>query len=233
MSLGGLLVFFLVWQLASWMRQYKTVVLPATYDVVELSLLSKQTLIKRLQSQTRELETLALMRAERDALSADNALLRAELGRIDTARKGVVARVVSTPQQSLYDSIRIDAGIDDGVTVGQTVYAFGGSALGTISDVAPRHSQVLLFSAPGREVGMVVASTGTTVTALGRGGGEYELNLPRDMIIADGDVLTEQTVTSAPLAVVQKILVDPRDPFQRVFAKIPINVQTISWVRVQ
>lgn len=117
--------------------------------------------------------------------------------------------------------------------MGQTVYGFGSIALGTISDAAVDHATVSLFSTSGRETSGNVGSGNVAVTLIGRGGGEYEVRLPRDLAFTVGDLVSYQSVHTAVLAEIERIVTDPRDPFQRLIAKTPINLQALKWVIVR
>lgn len=230
--IGGILVLVLLWAVGSWIRGYRSAVAAVPFESATLAVLSKQSLIKTIMALHAERNRAQALEAERAILAEENRLLKIELAR-PLAEGAVLGRVLSTPNKSLYDTVIIDAGTPEGVQIGQTVYAFGGVALGTISDTDDRQSTVLLFSASGRETVGTVNDTSTTVTLIGRGAGEYEVRMPRDVYFEEGGVISEQGIYAAPLATIEKIVSDPRDPFQRLLAKIPLNVQTITWVLIR
>ncbi len=196
------------------------------------TLSSKRALVDKLtelettlQSYDAKLSTAALIQAE-------NVELKAQLNRVPTTR-GTLAHVVTLPNRSLYDTVTVDAGTAEGVIEGQVVYAFGSIALGTVSAVASDHATVTLFSAPGRETSGTVAGSNVAITMIGRGGGEYEVRMPRDVAFAVGDLVAYQSTDSAVLAEIERIATDPRDPFQKLYAKAPINLQALKWVIVR
>lgn len=228
----GIIAFIVLWFVGSWIRGYRSAIAPVSGSVVELSTLSKQTLVKKITALERDLELARLSETQQSILEKENEALKAELGR-PYVKGGILGRVVTLPGRSLYDTLIIDIGTQDGVTVGSTAYAFGGVALGTVSAADVHQSTILLFSAPGREISGTVSDNNTTVTLIGRGAGEYEVRMPRDVLFQEGEVITEQSIHNVPLATIQKIISDPRDPFQRLLAKIPLNIQNISWVIVR
>jgi hypothetical protein len=57
--------------------------------------------------------------------------------------------------------------------------------------------------------------------------------MPRDIVFEQGGIITEQTLKLNTIAVIQKIVTDPRDPFQRLLAKVPVNLQTLKYVVVK
>lgn len=196
------------------------------------TLLPKRALVSRitelettLQSYTAELTTARLLAQENDQL-------KAELSR-GPHTAGTLAHVVTLPNRSIYDTFVIDAGANEQMAVGQVVYAFGSIALGTISDVADDHATVTLFGAANREVSGSVGADNVTVTLIGRGGGEYEVRLPRDLAFSVGDLVSYQSTHPSILASIERIITDPRDPFQRLIAKTPINLQALKWVIVR
>ncbi|HWC57443.1 MAG TPA: rod shape-determining protein MreC [Candidatus Paceibacterota bacterium] len=195
-------------------------------------LLSKRALVKKIASlqATIDANTAALVTAEE--LRTENDQLKAALGRTPVPT-GVLAHVMTPPNRSFYDTMLIDAGTDDGVNVGQVVYTFDTIALGTVTAVAPDHATVLLFSAPGQTTSGSAQGSNVAVTLIGRGGGEYEVRIPRDVNFSVGDVVTYQSVPTAVIAQIAQIITDPRDPFQRLIAKAPVNLQTLKWVTVR
>lgn len=196
------------------------------------SLLPKKVLIKKINELQTTLESYDAQITTASIISSENDALKAELGR-SPRPVGVLAHVVTLPNRSFYDTFVIDAGSDDTISVGQTVYGFGSIALGTITSVESDHATVQLFSASGQTTSGTVAGSDVAVTLIGRGGGEYEVRMPRDVEFVVGGLIAYQTTESAVLAEIERIATDPRDPFQRLIAKAPINLQALKWVIVR
>lgn len=201
-------------------------------DTVYNTLLPKRTLVSKITELQTSLEGYDAQITTAKLLAQENDALKAELGR-NGSIKGTLAHVVTLPNRSIYDTFVIDAGTDAHIAVGQTVYGFGSIALGMISDTAVDHATVSLFSTSGRETSGNVGSGNVAVTLIGRGGGEYEVRLPRDLAFTVGDLVSYQSVHTAVLAEIERIVTDPRDPFQRLIAKTPINLQALKWVIVR
>lgn len=166
------------------------------------------------------------------ALEAENQKLKTELGR-GSKDGGTLANIVTDPEHSLYDTFVIDAGTNDNISIGQSVYAFDGILLGTISKAGDNRSTVSLFSQSGRETYGNTLTNDVAVTLIGRGGGEYEVRMPRDMRFEVGEIISAQSVSTSIFAKIELIATDPRDPFQRLLAKAPINFQNLKWVIVK
>lgn len=222
----------LLWFLFSWIRTFRGTVPPVYGDTLSLTAHSKQSLIKKVTALETQLDAERASLVALSTLEKENESLKAELGRASEV-KGILGRVIVPPNHSIYDTIVLDIGIEDGVTVGQNVYAFGSVALGTVFEVLSHTSTVFLYSASGRETAATTTGSDLTVTLIGRGGGEYEVRMPRDIAFQEGGVISQQSLAVHPLATIQKIITDPRDPFQRLLAKVPVNLQTMKWVVVK
>lgn len=205
---------------------------PISVPTVINTLLPKSTLVKKINELQTTLESYDTERVTTRAVMDENDALKAELGR-DPRPTGVLAHVLTLPNRSFYDTFIIDGGEQNGIAVGQTVYAFGSIALGTITRVERDTATVTLFSAPGETTSGTAVGSDVAVTLIGRGGGEYEVRLPRDVRFEVGGLIAYQSVHPAVLAEIERIATDPRDPFQKLYAKAPVNLQALKWVIVR
>jgi cell shape-determining protein MreC len=207
--------------------------IPLIYgDTVRTALSSKRALVARVTALENTLAGYEAERIEYNILRAENDKLKTELGR-DSVPAGILAHPITEPNRSFYTTFVIDAGSAHGIAAGQRVYAFNSVAIGTIESVEEQHAVVQLYSAPGRETSATAEGSEVTVTLVGRGGGEYEVRMPRNVPFDIGNIITEQSVYTGVLARVEKVITDPRDPFQRLLAKTPINLQALKWVVVR
>lgn len=211
----------------------KQIIVPPVYsDVVSNALLSRSSLIKKVTELETTIAGYQAQILELELLRNENEKLKAEFER-NAADPGILAHVMSVPGRTFHDTFVIDAGREMGITEGSTVFAFNTIALGTISEVSERTATVELFSAPSRQTSGTVAGSELAVTLIGRGSGEYEVRMPRDIHFDIGEIVSYQSTHPAALAQIEKIVGDPRDPFQRLLAKTPINLQTLKWVVVK
>lgn len=232
-GIGGIVAVVVVWGIArSILGAHKASMPLAASATVFNTMLPKKLLVAKITELQTTLHAYETEHVLFETIMQENAQLKAELGRADHP-KGVLAHVTTLPNRSLYDTFIIDAGTNNHISIGQTVYAFDSIALGTITDVAENYATVTLFSAAQREISGTVGVSTVSVTLSGRGGGEYEVRLPRDLPFAIGDVVMYQSVHTAVLAQIERIVTDPRDPFQRLIAKTPLNLQTLKWVIVR
>jgi len=205
---------------------------PVYGGTIEDAVLSKRALISKINALQNtlvgydaELTTLQQLQSENDAL-------KAELGRTPKPT-GVLAHVLTLPNRSFYDTMLIDGGSAEGVKQNMVAYAFGSVAVGTVSSVDAHSATVQLYSAPGRQTSGTAVGGDVAVTLIGRGSGEYEVQLPRDVPFSIGATIAMQSTTPATMATVEKVITDPRDPFQRLLAKVPVNLQALKWVIVR
>jgi hypothetical protein len=124
-------------------------------------------------------------------------------------------------------------GEKDGVTIGSHVFAESVLPLGTISEVYPASSKVVLYSSNGEKNFVIVSGKNIQAELIGRGGQNFEMTFPRDVEIPQGTLVTLPGLSTYPLAVVEKVIFDPRDPFQKVLLRSPVNIQQLEWVQIE
>ena len=79
---------------------------------------------------------------------------------------------------------------------------------------------------------VVMKGQSITVPATGKGGGNFEIHIPREIAVTDGDILAFPESPNVAIGVIKSIIFDPRDPFQTVLARTPVNVQELRFVEV-
>lgn len=231
--IGFFAAIFAIWFL------FKNIIVKKTNDI---PLASPETIYNSLMSKRALIDKIAEMQTVIDSYNAElivarqaieeNDRLKSELNR-NQKPEGTLAHVLTLPNRSFYDTFRIDAGTNQNIEVDQTVYAFNSIAIGTISNVEEKNATVLLFSAPGRDTPGTASGTDVAVTLVGRGGGEYEVRIPRDLQFEVGGLITHQSIHIGLLAQIERVDTDPRDPFQKLYAKAPVNLQALKWVMVR
>ena len=175
-----------------------------------------------------------LLRAEQSnaaLLSADNDRLRGLLG-MRASRPATVSAVVRRPPQAPFDSFLIDAGQDKNVQKDDLVYADGSVILGKVGEVYGSSAQVLLFSAPQVSTLVRLGAHPFEAQLVGRGGGNFEMKLPRSVAAAEGDAVTLPDAAHSIVGIVGAVIADPNDSFQRVLVSTPTNIQATQEVLV-
>ncbi len=195
-------------------------------------LLSKRQLISKVTALQTTINSYDAQLSTLSQLQNENNALKAELGRTP-APSGILADVITLPNRSFYDTMLIDAGSAQGIKDNMEVYAFGSVALGDVTSVGTDTATVTLYSQPGRQTSGTAVGSDVAVTLIGRGSGEYEVQLPRDVPLDVGSAVAVQSVYPATIATIERVITDPRDPFQELLAKAPVNLQALKWVIVR
>ena len=225
-------IALLVFGIRALVKTHAEVIIPLYPSAFDTNTLSRRALVAKVNELQGELNAQNAHAVAVTLLESENAALKAELNR-DPSSIGILAHVLTVPNRSFYDTFVIDAGSVEGIREGQQVYAFDVIALGTVASVADHSAVVTLFSAPAKETSGTAVGSDTAVTLIGRGAGEYEVRMPRDVHFEIGSTIALQSVYPAVLARVEKIMTDPRDPFQKLLAKVPVNLTALKWVIVR
>ena len=144
----------------------------------------------------------------------------------------LLAYILKKPPFSAYDSLVIDVGTDHEVEVGDKVFAAGNILLGEVVEVAGATSKVKLYSSPGEKYEVFIGDEEIQATAEGRGGGSFEVSLPRDVKVTEGDVVTIPSLRVSVFGIVKRVTQDPVRVFSTVFFSQPINIFEQKWVEV-
>lgn len=148
-----------------------------------------------------------------------------------TGRQAVGATVVLHVPQSPYDFYTLQLPDGHRVSVGNVIVV-GRTAIGKIVEVNGRYAKAELFSSPKVQTEVRLLKNGTPLTLLGRGGGNFSLSAPRDLDIANGDILTYSEDPEFALAVVRSVEETESDSFKQVRLLSPQNIFTQRYVEV-
>ena len=187
-------------------------------------LAENQYLIRALDDANVRLQTI-------QATEAENEELKALMGRASSTPY-ILAAVLERPPLAVYDELIIDAGDDLGFVAGNDVYGVGDVLIGRISQVLGQTSKVRLLSSPGETYPVLIGPSHSPATAVGRGGGQYEAELPRDIKISEGDFVIAPSLNDRPFGIVTAVISDPAQPFEKVLFAPPVNLYGIRWVLV-
>lgn len=211
-----------------WNAQRATV---ALMEGVPHFLQSKQKLIEENNTLSDKIKVMQLQLYSRNVLYEENKELKELLGR-ETAEHTLLAGILSRPNSSLYDTFVIDIGRNAGVGEGARVMVSGDIVIGIVDAVFKNTSLVTLFSTPGEETEIVIGPQQIIATAIGRGGGNFIAQLPRDVGIEEGDSIVIPGVDTKLFGIVETIEADITQPFQTILFKNPVNMAEIRWVQV-
>jgi cell shape-determining protein MreC len=180
-----------------------------------------------------------------DALLAENEILKEIIGRQKEDRPFILAVILSKPNQTAYDTLLVDAGEKNGVKVGDMVFAMGDIPIGRVGATTPSTATIILFSSSLERTQAVISDVGrledgrpTSESSIlyelvGRGGGNFEMILPRDVILEVGDQAILPGMYPYVVATVETIISDPRDSFTKALFVSPVNIQGLKFVQVR
>lgn len=171
--------------------------------------------------------------ANYEALFNENEKIKEILLRKGESRQMVLSGILGNPNQSPYNTLIIDAGTDNGVDVGNQVFAYGDVPIGIVKDVSSRTAKVVLYSTYGEKLSAVLSGSDTFVELIGRGRGNFEVVLPRDFDLANGTSVLLPGIHPYTIALVTDVISDPRDPFKKALLKSPINIFELKFVQIE
>lgn len=168
----------------------------------------------------------------KDVLSAENDGLKTALNRKDLNKKSILSAILVKPSLSPYDTLIIDVGNDQNISVGDKVAADGNTFIGYVSEVYNNTSKVILYSSPGEKVNVLIGNSNVEKEAIGMGGGNFEVSVPKEVDIKEGDSIVIPSVSTNVFGIVDHLEYESADAFQRVLFKSPVNVSELKWVFV-
>jgi cell shape-determining protein MreC len=113
------------------------------------------------------------------------------------------------------------------------VLAYGDILLGYITEVFSSSSKVKLISFPDEETNAVLFSLNTPATVVGRGDGNFEIKIPKSIEANVGEKVAISGANPLLLGMIDKIEIQPSDPFQKLYFRFPFNIQELKKVIVK
>jgi len=193
---------------------------------------SKTNLIKENDFLKQQVSTNNQEQALSVLLKKENEDLKNILGRSTSNQKLLLADILVKPYLSAYDTLIIDVGARDGVDVGDKVVVNGDTYIGYILEVYDNTSKVVLYSSPGEKVNVLIGDNNIEKEAIGMGGGNFQVEVPREIGINEGDTIVMPSISANIFGVVEKISYKESDSVQNVLFKNPINIAELKLVEV-
>ena len=184
-----------------------------------------QKLLERFATQGTELSLLRSLYPDLETLQ--KLLLQ------ERSTREIVAGVLLAPPLSPYDVLVLESGITQGVAVGDIVRSSRGTVLGKITEVFRNFSRATLFSSPGTKMPVRIGKEGIQAEAMGMGGGEFQLLLPRELLITVGDSVTFPGIMPTPVGVVQSVEFRDVDFLQLISFRTPEAVSALHFVVIE
>lgn len=194
------------------------------------NLKSKENLYWENKQLKESVDKLTLLIQNQNLITEENLRLKEILGRSEN-KTVILGKVLAKPNRSLYDTVIVDVGLDNGVKEGDLA-AVSQSVIGKVVRVSPGSSKIRLFSSPGEKINVDIGITNIPSVAYGLGAGNFEIKLPKDAEIKEGDVVSSLENGVEILGLVGAIEKKESDSFQKIFVKSPINISELGWVEI-
>ncbi len=203
----------------------------AEFSIMSGSLKSYNQLLRENEELKRNLDEDVIRLSTITAIEKENIELKALMGQ-STTTKLILAPVLVRPPVIDYDDMIIDGGTTLGFSAGDKVYAPGKVLIGRIVDVARQTSKVRLLSSPGEKYEVLIGPDNISATAIGRGGGQYRADLPRDVKVQEGDFVIAPSVDDKPFGSIVSVASDPTEPFETILFAPTVNIYQLRWVLI-
>jgi len=178
-----------------------------------------------------ELASTTAALADRDALYAENAALKAQLGRSAAAPR-LAALVLERPPGIPYDTLIIDAGQNLGVAAGDAVYAGGTTLIGQVTEAYATTARVTLLSAPGQSYQALIRGT-VPVSMAGQGAGSLKGEVPAQTQVGVGDPVLFADIAGGYTGSVSHVDAPEGESFEVVYVALPVDLFSLRYVFVQ
>jgi len=190
----------------------------------------KSELLKENRDLRQLLDEKYILEQEMSILRRENEEFRNVLSR-SKKNEYILASVASVNSFDGLNTLIVDAGKKQGVKEKMVVTAFGNVYLGYVDEVVSNSSKIKLVSLPGMKTDVFIGGFVSSV-AHGRGGENMEIVLPADIDIKLKEVIS--TLGNKPLVVgvVDRIIKEPLDPFQKVLFRLPLNINELRHVYI-
>jgi len=203
---------------------------------VEDVLTQKETLREeniRLKERVQELELYALNNI---VLSSENLELRRLLGNeTQSLNSGILANILANAGTFPYGTLVISQDIPGSYSIGSMVFGPQNVLLGSVTEVGDTNAVVRLTSAPGETTHVLIGAGErmNEVTIKGIGNGNMIAEIARDADVKIGDPAVLFDAETVLVGYVGDIEMKSTNAFQRLYIRVPINSNTLRFVRVR
>lgn len=164
------------------------------------------------------------------AYKQENEQLKSMLGRAGTEKR-ILSSIMAKPNHSLYDTLLLDTGEQDNVTIGDKVLA-GDFVIGTVREVNKRYSKATLYSSPGEVTSVLIGSSNIVADATGRGAGNFIVKVPKEIVVNEGDLIRMPGLNPRFFGTVSSIEQTVTGSFQLILFHLPVNINNLRWIEI-
>jgi cell shape-determining protein MreC len=140
-------------------------------------------------------------------------------------------KIISRPPFTPHDLFIVNLPIDTRVSLGDSVYGARDTVIGTVTAVSSRTATVTLFSSSGVSREGYILRTKETVSVKGSSNGAFDIYVPKDVDVVEGDTVID-SITTSPLGVVVSIASDLDGSFKHVYVRSVYSFSRIEWLYI-
>lgn len=196
------------------------------------TLKSKSELIKENETLKEQIKTFEENNVLSSIIKNENDDLKNILGRKPANKKTILAAILVKPFLSPYDTLIVDVGSADGVSLGDKILADGITFIGYVSEVFSNESKIMLYSSPGEKIKVLIGNNNIQKEAEGVGGGNFIAEMPKEAGVKEGDPIVIPSISANIFGVVEKINFKEADSLETVLFKNPVNISELKWVLI-
>lgn len=196
---------------------------------VVFSALSRSELVRRAEKLAATEDELIATKAELKTMHEENERLRNISA---DGEENVAVRIISRPDESIFDTIFIRAGAREGAKRGDLVFAHDSVVLGYVDEVYPTTARVVLYSRAGFAQSAFLSQAQTSVLLEGAGGQNFTVAIPQSISVTVGDTVSLPLADSNVAAIVSGISPNENEPIKTLYLRSPVNIYTIEWVKL-
>ena len=191
---------------------------------------SKQALVSENLNLRKKLDDLTIIDLERETFQQENEALKKIYN--SGGSDGDIARLLTSPAQSLFDIVTAEVGPQSSVRPGDLVYGYGSVILGSVVDRKGNFIHIKYFSSSGVETPAQIGTDATSVVLVGQGSGNFLFVAPRDFVVSVGDTVIFPNMKTSILGRVEAVESLRADSLKNVYISYPINIFELSFVSV-
>ncbi len=178
-----------------------------------------------------QLEAMSARLADRSFLYHENIILKKSLGIYEKEPERIFAVVLAKPDVTPYDTLIVGVGKNNKVSKGDYILVEN-VVLGEIAEVYKDSSKVRLYSSSGEKTAVFIGDEAIGAEAQGLGGGNFEIELPRNVDVFVGDFIYTPDLYPRVLGTIEYINSDPNDVFERILFRSPISLFSLRFVDI-
>jgi cell shape-determining protein MreC len=142
----------------------------------------------------------------------------------------MIVRVLAKPPVTPFDTLTVEKG-GDSLSLGDPVLSQEGYLIGEVSGIVSGDATVKMFSNPGTELPAYLDRNGIEVILVGDGGGNFSIELPKNVDIKDNDLIVSRVADKLiPIALIVSTEIKDGDPLAYFKAHSLVNIFELTHV---